>query len=212
MLYRIELRFKIVTNNSGEDHMRGASSAVGRYIPRPTDYSGGDRFIWPNQQTAAAAVSIGINSFFEIAKISMPITWVGNFPVRIWSVFTAFKQKKYVHIARNIISFVALFFRHGRAVAISVDMLFECISAYRHHCYKPSSPELKNKLDPIVRDQALRILDLSAEEAQDINRVTTKTSQMVNDLTQRKVKASPVIAKELQLLINDINAACKTLT
>ncbi len=187
------------------------SSALDKYVSRSTNSNAEYRPAWPDKQTAAAVLSVGINGFFELAKASIPMTQIGNLPVRIWSTLTAFQQKEYVHVARNVVSFSALFFPHGRPIAIGVDMMCECMSAYQHLSYKTPRSNLKNKLDPSIKENALRILDLSAEEAQDPSRVTEKARQMVDTLNQRKAKASPIIAQELQWLIEDIQAACRTL-
>ncbi len=71
---------------------------------------------------------------------------------------------------------------------------------------------LTGRLNPQIYEDALKILNLSVEAANNPVVVDEAHAHLVDVLGQRQTRASPVIAHEIGILISDIQIAYRTIT
>src|SRR5437773_9321184 len=76
--------------------------------------------------------------------------------------------------------------------------------------FDPNPIQLK-RLDPTIRENALRILNLTEDEAKISETVDYKYQFLTEFLNQRKSAASPIIARSFEELLQDADMAYKTL-
>ncbi len=144
--------------------MNGLIPSSQQRLPDPSPLSPLD---WPNSATIATGFSIAVNIISKIGSFSILAKAAVNANARIWKLVIAFRQKDYVQVAFGIAAFIALFFPpYGWLLAISIDLTSECLNAYRYWVSrKRNDSPLFTRIDPNVRENALRILNLPVEAA-----------------------------------------------
>lgn len=154
------------------------------------------------------------NAICEIANASIPFTQAANMPFRIWSLHNAlFKQRSKTKAYYQIVAMTAIALPYGRLISIAIDAAceFYCTVYATAEKETPVSLDLP-AIDPKIKANALTILDLTEDEAKDFDTVIQKRDLIVQELTKKLAKASPIIRESLYEMIRDANAACKTLT
>lgn len=170
---------------------------------------------WPNSETVMTGLSIAVNVISEIKSFPISSTAVINAPIRMWRLATAFQKKDYLQIAFDVAAFTALFFPpYGRLFAIGIDLTSECLSAYHYwDSARSCEPPHFTRIDANVRENALRILNLTVEEAEKQETIEQHYKLLIDDLTRRRNKVSgSLLAEQIQYLIDDGHTAYKTLT
>ena len=66
-------------------------------------------------------------------------------------------------------------------------------------------------LDPTIRENALKILNLSEEDTRDFDKVTQIYLNLTQTLENRKSKVSSVFADAIEILIMNVNQAYETI-
>ena len=96
-------------------------------------------------------------------------------------------------------------------VQSAVDKFNQVKDNFTSYSFDPQPIQLK-RLDPTIRENALRILNLTEEEATIPENVDQKYQFLTETLNKKKNIAGPIIARCLGELLEDVDAAYKTLT
>jgi|LakMenE01Jun11ns_1017448.scaffolds.fasta_scaffold9708198_2 hypothetical protein len=192
---------------------------------------------WPNAQTAFNFCKITLTSltlatsetaqglFIKAMKSNLPITVLGVLIVRPINIYFAYKEKQYYKIALDIMAFVAFFFfPYGSLVSIAIDVGSELINLAlnwnaKSRQQQPNDFEdLTKKLgfnsklpDPKIRENALKILNLSEKEIENLESFRPTFQGWIQDLERRKSKVSDFFVWNLNNHIEAIKQAYITL-
>ncbi len=169
---------------------------------------------WPNFRTKTTALSI--TGIFATQGLPWVAKMVINAPPRLLRVETAFLQRDYVQLTLDVTAYAALCIpRYGWLFAIGIDLASECLNAYFHRgSLQPRNAPRFTRIDPTVPENALRILNVSAEEAERPETVAQHRNTIIANLAQRQtqVLSSTEAAAQFQLMIDDVHTAYRTLS
>lgn len=167
---------------------------------------------WPNVQTAITSLSVLDNALYEIFKRSCQTTARANSLIRAVSIARAIYDKKYYKVAFDVTAYSLLYFSCGRLVCIGVDLASEIVNIYQSsQNHKPLS--VLKRLDPTTRENALTILGVSPEQAENQEYIEGNYRTLIDMLEKKKsIPSSSRITAEFQNMIDDAESAFKTLS
>ena len=136
-----------------------------------------------------------------------------NFPLRAWNCVNAFQDKSYWKIALDVLAFSCLFFPpYGPKASIVIDLASEAINVYRKIYSNPSDNE-QLELDCTIRENALKVLGLSSEDAQNRSILDSRYQSLCREWDTRIEKAqhSPPLLKKFEILRRQVEIAYTTI-
>lgn len=197
-------------------------------------------FNWIDHNTLKTIQCIISNSFDILSKGSFQRVVVMNLPLRAWNCINGCQEKNYWKVALDVLAFSSLFFPVYRPkVTILIDLASEAINLYikmNHHSRASRSlsfwdwsnqrlAKIKNffinekktkEIDCTIRENALKVLDLSAEEAEDRSILNERYQDLYKAWSERMVEAkklkSEFLAQEFEKRLCRVQIAYKTLT
>lgn len=164
--------------------------------------------LWPNTQTALSSTSAVVNLACIAINSSLQETLGINFPIRTVNFLYSLYLKKYYKAVLEIPAFAVLLLPNGRLISIIIDIASEMLNFDKQ---TSSTFRLSCLLNPKVRENAFKILNISKDKENDLEFIESQHQLITSDLEKRKSQLSAELAKQMQLLIDDANEALKTL-
>ncbi|MFS8564567.1 MAG: hypothetical protein LVR00_09855 [Rhabdochlamydiaceae bacterium] len=127
----------------------------------------------------------------KLARIGTRTTFGVNIPICAWNSVEAFQRKEYQTVACHAVALCVLFLPEGRLIAMGLDTVSEFLNAYTKSLQRQKSSisdSRPGRLDPTVRENAVIMLGLSAEEALNRETVYQRYEALVKNLTTKRDK------------------------
>ncbi|HEU64687.1 MAG: hypothetical protein KR126chlam4_01209 [Candidatus Anoxychlamydiales bacterium] len=166
---------------------------------------------WPNTQTAITSTSAIFNLACATIDSPMDETLGLNAPIRAFSIIHALYHQRYFKAALDIPAFVVLMFPNGRLISVIIDVASEILNFNQKISVSESSFPKVSRLDPKILANALRILSITEDKKDELDFINSQHLKITKALEEKKSKLSDILAKQVQLLIDDANVAKNTL-
>lgn len=171
---------------------------------------------WPNRQSYTTAISIAFTTICGVANAPLRDTLIVN-ALRGLDAYEIYKEKNYIRIAFHIAAFTALFFPYGKVGSVLIDLAYETFNYYKPSIKRidvfPCVTRLK---DPKIKENALKILTVPEERADDLDFIKEqhrwRSELLISKLESVRPRPTPFVAAQLQYMLDNINEAYKTLT
>ncbi len=179
---------------------------------------------WPNRETLITSTKIVANLACYFLKSSLAKTAAINFSLRCISVYQTPSSNRYYRLSLETGAFLVLPLPYGILFSIGVDAISEAVNFYNRHRKgssagrpkgAPSSRPLVSPLkllDPSKVENALKILGLEASDLGHQLKMDAKYEMILNSLVERKSLAHGDFKIRFQEMIENVQAAYKTLT
>lgn len=137
-------------------------------------------------------------------KATRPVSLALNLPLRIYSCINAYQEQKYWKIAFDVASLVGLI-GIGPLASILIDSASEAVKIY----LKPKAP----KLDCTMRANALMVMGLTEEAAQNKEIVDKRYADLSSAFTKRIIGAcgSEPLLEKFKEMLHNVEIAYQTL-
>ena len=170
---------------------------------------------WPNRQTLTTSSMVAVNLACHLLERSLVTTAAINLPLRCISVYQAYDSKRYYKLSMDLAAFVLLTIPQGILFSISLDVMSEVLNFCNHP--KDKSPQNSpftsstKRLNPLIFENARKILNLSPEEAKDSAKIKSKYDEITQELKKKIQGVSKPLQPGLQQIIDDAHEAYTTL-
>jgi len=168
-----------------------------------------------DKQILSTGLLVITNLACQIIKISAQHTLLANLPLRLFCAYHAGMEKKYHRFIFIFLPLVMLCQPYGILFLITMDVAFTIFDTSLLKIKNNKSFIKKtdlNLLDPTIRENAMKILNLNEQEVSDINIITDHYNKAKTALETRLPKFSSPLAQSVRMLLDNVKQAYTTLT